>query len=371
LTGSKGSQLCAIEREGGFVTRGPSPKLQSIEGLRGLLALLVCVGHLGLNTSAGHVGLYVRFGLAVDLFFVLSGFVLALNYYFYQRTFRSLLVGRIARLYPLHALTLLMTTCVFWAAAKPIDWNAVWQHAFLVQNIGLPPNRNGLNFPSWSISVEIALSLLFYFVAHRCTRSMWPAFLVAGLVIEYIANYGCTGIPNFKGCIEPAENIWLVVNAGLLHGAAGFCIGIAAYIIVSHHSNKLERYSSWTLPALVGLVPFFLIEAWTPEIAVLFGLASFAFLIVTIPNEHRSWLGLAPFVFLGEISYSIYLLHMPLSFAADAILPAEVVRGVGKLGLLAIIIVSAMVSYRYFEVPARRHIIQTRHADGYAAPPTL
>jgi peptidoglycan/LPS O-acetylase OafA/YrhL len=95
-----------------------------------------------------------------------------------------------------------------------------------------------------------------------------------------------------------------------------------------------------------------------PEIALLFGLLSFAFLIVTIPNEHRSLLRLAPFVFLGELSHSIYLLHTPLSFAADAMLPAEVIRGVGKIGLLAFIIVSSVASYRHFEVPARRLIVK-------------
>ena len=97
---------------------------------------MLSLGHLGLNTVAVHVGLYVRFRLAVDLFFVLSGYVLTLNYHFHQRTFLSLLVGRVARLYPLHALTLLMTVCVFRATSKPVDWNAVWQHAFLVHNIG-------------------------------------------------------------------------------------------------------------------------------------------------------------------------------------------------------------------------------------------
>jgi peptidoglycan/LPS O-acetylase OafA/YrhL len=43
-----------------------------------LLALLVCLGHLGLNTIAGHMGLFVRFGAAVELFFVLFGYVLSL-----------------------------------------------------------------------------------------------------------------------------------------------------------------------------------------------------------------------------------------------------------------------------------------------------
>jgi len=48
-------------------------------------------------------------------------------------------------------------------------------------------------------------------------------------------------------------------------------------MVVSRHGNELKRHSSWMLPALVGLVPFFLIEPWTPEIAELFGLTSFAF----------------------------------------------------------------------------------------------
>jgi peptidoglycan/LPS O-acetylase OafA/YrhL len=62
-------------------------KITSIEGLRGVLALLVCLGHLGLNTVAGLFGITIRTGFAVDIFFVLSGFVLARSYYFGKRSF--------------------------------------------------------------------------------------------------------------------------------------------------------------------------------------------------------------------------------------------------------------------------------------------
>jgi peptidoglycan/LPS O-acetylase OafA/YrhL len=324
-------------------------KLQSIEAMRGLLALLVCCGHLGLNTFAERFGVKVEFRLAVDIFFILSGFVLTKSYYFGKRTFGRLVLARIARLYPLHALTLLMTLCIFLAASKPVDWAVALQHAALIHNIGLPPNRIDLNGPSWSISVEMALSLLFYWAIRRDRDSLVPPLIVLGIFFAYL------GLDS--NLDAAAENKFAIVNAGLLRGIAGFCLGSAACMITERYGSELRKYSWLALPLFLAIVPFFLIGNLTPQAGVFFELITFLFLIISTANDELSFLTFPPFVFLGTISYSVYLLHMPVSFAMEFSLPEEAVRGAGKLAQLAVILTAAALSHRFYEVPLQRFIM--------------
>jgi len=335
---------------------GSSPKLGSIEGLRGLLALLVCAGHLGLNTAAAHLGIKVKFDLAVDIFFALSGFVLTKSYYFGKRSFGRLMLARIARLYPLHALTLLMTLCTFLAASKPVDWAVAAQHAALLHNIGLPPNHFGFNFPSWSISVEMVLSLLFYWAVRRDRDLLYLALTILGIFFAYLA---------FDGNLGAAENKFIVLNAGLLRGAAGFCLGSAAFMLTERFGAELRRCDWLALPLFLAVMRFFVIENWTPQAGVFFELVTFLFLMVIAVNSEASFLALRPFVFLGAISYSIYLLHMPVSLVMELLLPEEVVRGAGKLVQLAVILTAAAFSHRFYEVPLQRLVMSMPSFEGY------
>lgn len=331
----------------------PASKLRSIEGMRGLLALFVCFGHLGLNTAAARFGLKVKFELAVDIFFILSGFVLAKNYYFGKRTFGRLALGRIARLYPLHALTLLITLAVFTAAANNVYWQVVLQHALLIHNLGLPPQRFDLNFPSWSISVEMFLSLVFYFIVSKDGKGLYPILLIAGLASAFLAS---------DGNLTAVENKYGVFNAGLMRGIAGFCLGCSASMITERFGSQLVPYKLAAWPLFLALVPFFLIKQWTGGTAVLFEIVAFLFVIVSVANDEESPLSLAPFVYLGAISYSIYLLHMPLSYAMEYLLPTVMVLGAGKLVQIGVILTAAILCHRTFELPAQSLLLRIAFA---------
>ena len=115
----------------------------------------------------------------------------------------------------------------------------------------------------------------------------------------------------WSGC--RTERQWS--NGGLLGGAAGFCIGVAALYgrIAPRQRTEAPQFldasgTCWTR----SLLPDRTVDTrdcravWIDVVRIFF---------VTIPNDHRSLLSLAPFMFLGEISYSIYLLHMLLSSA--------------------------------------------------------
>ena len=205
------------------LTSGSGAKLASLEGLRGILALTVCAGHLGLNNLGAQFGFQVRFDAAVDVFFAISGFVLSRAYYLERRLFRDLAVSRFARLYPLHLLTMLW--CLLLSYNGRIEWTQFWQNIFLIQNVGLPPNRWAYNFPSWSISVEMAISLAFYFVMRRDRAWLPPLLLATGISMSAFAT---------SSGLTPALNHGGVFNSGLLRGFSGFCLGAAAYLLTVH-----------------------------------------------------------------------------------------------------------------------------------------
>ncbi len=324
-------------------------KLLSIEGLRGILAVLVCVGHFGLNTVTNKLGLHVNFGLAVDVFFALSGFVLTQSYYLGRRSFIDLLRGRVARLYPLHALTLLWVLLLFWQQSQPIDWSIVAQSMLLLQNIGLPPQEWDFNVPSWSISVEMVMSLVFYSVIRRKYKFDWIVLAVCAS-----ATYALMGLKN----LESNENYFSVLNVGLVRGAAGFAMGAASRLVVARYGFPvpLVRRSE---PVLMGLLlALFFVRVPTPWFYLAFAVTSLFAVTATVLNDRGSMLSFGPLVFLGKISYSVYLLHIPVLYTATAIFGAEAVRGlVAKMTMLVIIIALSTACHRWYEIPAQRWLL--------------
>jgi peptidoglycan/LPS O-acetylase OafA/YrhL len=348
LTGSEAGLEKPAE---GLVNPDAAKIILSFEGLRGIMALIVCVGHLGLNTLAAKVGLQLRIELAVDVFFAMSGFVLTKAYYFERRTFTTLLWGRIARLYPLHALTAFWMLILALAAAQPQNWVLVLQNLLLLQNVGLPPNYWILNFPSWSISIEMVISLLFYFIARRNTTYLCICMILFGVFL---------GARELSSGLGPSYNELGAFNSGLLRGLAGFCIGCSAYMIVYAKAKSLERLGVLAPFLFLMIISFFFFPIWTGGIGLATGVAFestlFVFLVVSASSDRRSLLALRPMVFLGNISYSIYMLHMPIYSTLAAFLRESEIRQSGKISVLLVILVISALCHRYFEIPVQQSI---------------
>lgn len=153
-------------------------ELRSLTGIRGVAACLVALFHM---YPSGH-GLsladpVVRHAyIMVDLFFVLSGFVMAMMYGRLPSdvspgaSYWSFLTRRIARIYPLHAVVLILciaaTSLLATGSGPPSTWD-VSANALLVQSWGM---ARSINPPSWSISAEWAAYLAFPILAHVCLR---------------------------------------------------------------------------------------------------------------------------------------------------------------------------------------------------------
>jgi len=173
----------------------PAGQLPSLTSLRGVAALWVVLFHYSVVyfpslNSSGYSSLVGKGYLAVDMFFMLSGFVMTHVYHqaFLQSigdNYRGFLVARIARLYPLHVLVLTLFVVVALTArgvdcavtgvfngiplTGPRSFTAFIANLFMLQ--GLNAGQLSWNYPAWSISVEFIAYLLFPFAL----PSIWRA----------------------------------------------------------------------------------------------------------------------------------------------------------------------------------------------------
>lgn len=351
-------------RDGGRLT---TSRFVTLDLLRGIAALIVATGH--------YFGGFPAY-LAVDFFLVLSGFILSHRYLYGKPvSFRQFVWARLARLYPLHLLTLFSFLAIYLVRYRTMPTyqdgtTATFiQHLFLLQNVGISTAELTWNAPSWSISVEFWINIAFFALITRQTPS-WMLLSISVVSLAVIALKSGTlavSLPNYLG-----------VNSGLLRGVCSFSLGIFAYRL----HLRMNRYRICTSPAIssaILLLASGLVLIPRSEYKYLDFLAPMLFLGVVVvfsvdSRRFSPWLERG--AYLGAISYSIYLLHYPIYFGlrylrelaagtkADA-LWASVVNDVGGCFILYgfLVLASSHLCYKYFELPSR-HAMRFRYSGG-------
>ena len=364
--------------------------IDSLTALRGIAALLVVVFHY--DGIMGHLvphdwtRFVARGYLWVDFFFVLSGFVICHVYgpWFTDRVTRpawqSYVAARFARLYPLHLFSLLLLVALAWAMQsfwpdvarlsklhRMLDPATLPAHLLLGHAMGMT-DRLTWNYVSWSIAAEwwtylIAVGLFPLLNRGRRWRA-WLAACVCLVALYLLAARAGRGRLNVSS------------DYGYLRCLFEFTIGICVYRAyrVGAGASLLGRDASFV--ALSALVIGLLHGA--PHDLLL--VPAFALLILGAAyNQGRArwFLNLAPLRFLGDISYSVYMVHvfwmtvLWLGFVHWAHKPAKFGLSLPVLYLwlfvlLAVLLPSAALTYRYAELPAR-HLLRRRRGTSSAA----
>lgn len=310
-------------------------RFQALDSLRGVAALIVAVEHLGARGPVlGHRFFWLG-SIWVDFFFVLSGFVIAAAYGerlaqgFPVRRFLWLRAGRV---WPVHLAVLLaylsIELAVWLSGSAALTGRAAFAAGrapgdFAVQVLLLqaviPAAIMTWSIPSWSISVE----MLLYGLAALGWRALGRTWWIAGLALALLAGWLLTR-PELVGGYHK-----------LLRGLCGFGLGVAAWQVWTLLEPWLQRRSA-AVPGLAegvlatGLVAAILRWGFLPftlAFDLLFALAVLVF------AAQRGWLSrlllARPCVWLGTISYSLYLVH-PL---AESLTMRALVRGAGMIGL--------------------------------------
>lgn len=337
--------------------------LRPLTALRFMAALWVVLYTFWPNLDVSFLpNLAAKGYLGVELFFVLSGFILSHVYLhaFAEKRFsyRGFLWARIARVYPLHVFTLLGVMALGLAAvavglsidASVLSWKSLPAHLLMVHAWGFA-NEAGWNHPSWSISAEWFAYLafpLFAMAAWPLRKRPWVA--TAGAAVFLMGLYAVferlAGFP-----LTEATFRW-----GALRIVPCFAYGCALYLV--YRRAPLPRAGLLAISAGVVMVASASVLAWDAVTVLAAGLLILA--LASIPAGKTGWLGSKPAVYLGEISYSVYMVCAPWQILAVN-LAARATGAEDKrlhvlvwLGIILGLIAAAAATYHLIERPARK-----------------
>lgn len=300
------------------------------------------------------------YGLFVDMFFILSGFVISYSYPSDTRGVRAysrFMIRRIARIYPLHLLALLIFVLLIGfgldrsARSTPLDF---LYNLTLLQAWGVTDHLS-FNSPSWSISAEFFCYLAFPLLM-LLARKVSPLVLAAIVAALYlILAHG--HLPIWQ---ERSQMYGANFDYGMLRALPSFLNGILLAILFRLSRPYRQKRVVFAGIALFGISVLVLNVFAKPDLAIL--LFSCAILLTAVgESAFARFPGARLLGRLGNTSYSIYMLHDALLIAifkplwtALGLRPDQF--GLFALACCAILTVIADRTYAYFENPARRLI---------------
>ena len=374
-----------VDCESGLSRNREPTRLHELDSLRALAAIGVVASHYASIFRAAPLPwlltpFYQNGELLVDFFFVLSGFVLARTYWNDRRsvTFAKNIRERVARMYPLHLVTLCAMAGMQWILIhrlnSPPFVGLLNDTYHFVLNL-LLLNRSGLerghsfNFSSWSISTEFLVNIVFFAVL-ALPRNIGRAGLFALLTLFAVLLAAPKG--SLNGFIAPGT------ANDIVRTIIGFCCGIALHRAHSHWSPRINLNRGVADGLAVAAVAAFICYNPKGELAGLLHpvvvMICFPALIVGAIHGRivQRVLTLPPLVYLGTISYSIYLVHFPLQLASHLASVAFLIQmpydsPFFLMGFFLAVIGLASVAYRLIEVPGKK-LLRKRPIAIFAEP---
>lgn len=352
-------------------SRASAPsEVAALTSLRGVLALWVVLYHFWNDTlilfpAMNAASPLIRVGhMAVPAFFMLSGFVLAYNYGDRFRELRRaefvrFLCLRLARIYPVHLVTLFVVLLMVVASGRlgyqltdaGYTSRDFVLNLFLVQT-WVPDFALNWNYPSWSISSEWFAYLLFPPAVagglRHLTTPLRASVAVGILLAAAVAVMNCWRP-------WPFYELILVVPT--------FFAGAASYFVLRGRIDTSRSGVGRWIPEGIVLAAAASTFVSSPEIVTASLLVCPLGLILVLAwlgnSCHVPW-SARPAVFLGEVSYSLYMTHTLAQKVVYRLLPAsrfESADPLTKLGLLAsyalFVLIWCLGMYYLVERPCR------------------
>jgi peptidoglycan/LPS O-acetylase OafA/YrhL len=294
-----------------------------LDCFRALAALSVCAVHFNFDSF-----FYKNFanGIFVQLFFTLSGFVIYLNYHnkiSNKNKFLKFLKKRFLRLYPLHLFFLIIFSIIeifkyyifvqynLKANNEVFSNNNIenfFLNLFFLQHLSV---EHSFNTPSWSISVEMMLYLSFGFILFLAKKKIIKITLIYVILFIFFFN-------NFY-------NEQLGIKA-YLSGLYSFCIGVITCYILK---KKKNFNNSFVVIIFLFLFILFICEIFYLKkidqnyyyfYSILFSLIFYFGCLIKKKSIIKKIIFNKFFIFLGKISYSIYLSHLLIFWLITQIL---------------------------------------------------
>jgi peptidoglycan/LPS O-acetylase OafA/YrhL len=330
-------QAPTLSSEASPTTLGAKPHYAILDGLRGVAALTVVAFHLCEAHATSYLDQLINHGyLAVDFFFLLSGFVIGYAYddRWSRLTLKDFAKARLVRLQPMVVMGMLVGALCFYFEASPL-WPGIAQvpgwKVLLLMLIGftllpVPPSldirgwqeMHPLNGPGWSLFYEYVANLLYALGVRKLPNAALGVLVaLAGAALVYLA------------VTSPAGNVvggWALDATGLRIGLTRMLFPFFAGLLLSRTASLTHVPNAFWWCSLLLLAVLAFPRVGGPSHLWLNGLYESFTIIVVFPL--LVWLGAGGQLagagtarlckFFGDISYPLYITHYPLIYIYTA-----------------------------------------------------
>lgn len=347
-------------------------QLDQITFTRFIAALSVVFFHYGMDVfpaSLPYLHDLVTAGpIAVNYFYVLSGFIMAIAYYRPQQQSgfnkKKYWLARFARIYPVYLLALLLIVVAKYKTLSD-DILALPLHLSMLQ-AWIPSYPISLNTPGWSLSVEAFFYLIFPYLLFSLYKKGIKPLLIIGIFIWFITQFILLSLLNSEDYLPKSLLHDFIYYNPLMHLNA-FILGFLAGVFFKNKKLKPLKYNtSWLILSAVLIASLIIAKPLiedTLEIKLAFtnGLIAPAFIafIILLSLEKsiitrilsNQWL-----VLLGEASFSLYILQKPLHGIYEKLIANKIpLSNELHFYIFIILLVTAsIISYKYLETPLRK-----------------
>ncbi len=354
------------------------PHYEILDGLRGVAALTVVWFHIFEAFATSHIDQKINHGyLAVDFFFILSGFVMG---YAYDDRWKSMKIKdffkrRLIRLHPMVVLGALIGAVMFYTQGCSVwDVSKISVAMLLIAtllNAFMIPATTGteirgvgemypLNGPTWSLLFEYIGNILYAFFIRKFTkRALAVLVAIAGTGLALFAILGpygdlCVGYSlTGDNMVGGSLRLLFSFSAGLLMSRifkpakikGAFWIGTIALIVIS------------AIPRIGGADNLWMNGIYdTLSVIVVFPLLVYLGASGKVKSKFTARLC----KFLGDISYPLYMVHYPFIYLYYAWVKNENLTFAdslpGAIALFAGSILLAYASLKLYDIPVRRFL---------------
>lgn len=333
-----------------------SNKLDGIQILRGYAAILVVVTHLwSVGTVSRVLGFSRIGGFGVDIFFVISGFIMcySLKNRLSAKDGIQFLKKRAYRVYPIYLIVLIPFLIDYayhsLVAKTPVDPMLIVGNLLLLPSFFGGENYKMLVGPAWTLSYELFFYVIF---AGAMLSSASKNRAIVTVMLAIISMVALVNILGLKGERLQWSNFQYMIGDTLF---LNFVIGCICYLIWRKFGRA--QVSFWTAigsALALSMTAMLLARAGHPRI-ICFCLPAAAIILVFLLTEFKNGSLAKRLVFLGEASYSIYLVHAVISHW-KYLLIGKLIQENDLTGILLTIaaIAAGCVFYVFVENPITR-----------------
>ncbi len=359
-------------------------RLDALTSLRFFAAAMIVIGHADHIFGSFGLAQHLSLSQGVSFFFVLSGFILTYNYQTLstKKEISRYLLARIARIWPLHLATALIWIALVFHFDRQTYFPGITGVIKLLSNMTL--TQSWLPYVNWAISfngVSWSISNEFYFylmlpvlvaipkkylpVAFMTSALIALGFIITGQLLDLKASdsyegAGLQGILYFNPLVRILEFVsgvctavlfrryslnplvmsrtsWLAVEIGVIAIAVATLSTVGSSDFLQRLGTSFNYYMQRE-----GLWPI-----WC---ALIFAFASSR-------GPIQKLLSIKPLVFLGEISFAIYLIHATILAVAPAHMTVVTLWKFGYIGFWMVLIVAASMLHIGIEEPFRKMML--------------